>query len=433
LTWQCPRNASPRPSNANALGTVHVDHGEQWTDDPDLRRAASALDQVQCKPLGAVGVDFASCPWAEQRKPVIRRFAPAPPGVYRGGRRRTAPLLGSVFLALTGGEALYADMGHFGRRAIRIDWFACVLPALMLNYFGQGALVLTDPDTAANPFFLLFSSWLLAPAVGLATAATVIATQAVISGAFALVQQAIQLGAVPRLEVRQTSQHTAGQVYVPQINWLLAIAVLALVMGFRSSDALANAYGIAVAGDMFVTSILVAAVARWVWGWSWALLLPIAGLFFALDTTFVAANVHKIAVGGWFPLLVGVIVLTLTLCWRRGRLVALARRDADAVPLAAFIASLHKPDSQMRVPGTAVYLTTQRNVVPAALALNLKHNSVLHDRVVLLKVSTSRTPRVAGGADIWICREAGCSQRAGRPCRPGWLSPRLRPPWPVLR
>jgi KUP system potassium uptake protein len=395
LTWQCPRNASPRPSNANALGTVHVDHGEQWTDDPDLRRAASALDQVQCKPLGAVGVDFASCPWAEQRKPVIRRFAPAPPGVYRGGRRRTAPLLGSVFLALTGGEALYADMGHFGRRAIRIDWFACVLPALMLNYFGQGALVLTDPDTAANPFFLLFSSWLLAPAVGLATAATVIASQAVISGAFALVQQAIQLGAVPRLEVRQTSQHTAGQVYVPQINWLLAIAVLALVMGFRSSDALANAYGIAVAGDMFVTSILVAAVARWVWGWSWALLLPIAGLSFALDTTFVAANVHKIAAGGWFPLLVGVIVLTLTLCWRRGRLVALARRDADAVPLAAFIASLHKPDSPMRVPGTAVYLTTQRDVVPAALALNLKHNGVLHDRVVLLKVSTSRTPRVA--------------------------------------
>src|SRR5689334_23085674 len=205
-------------------------------------------------------------------------------------------VLGSVFLALTGGEALYADMGHFGRRAIRIDWFACVLPALMLNYFGQGALVLTDPDTAANPFFLLFPPWLLAPAVVLATAATVIASQAVISGAFALVQQAIQLGAVPRLEVRQTSQHTAGQVYVPQINWLLAVAVLALVMGFRSSDSLANAYGIAVAGDMFVTSILVVAVAWWVSGWSSALLLPIAGLFLALDTTFVAASVHKIPV-----------------------------------------------------------------------------------------------------------------------------------------
>jgi KUP system potassium uptake protein len=220
-------------------------------------------------------------------------------------------VLGSVFLALTGGEALYADMGHFGRRAIRIDWFALVMPALVLNYLGQGALVLTNPSAAADPFFLLFPSWLLIPLVGLTTAATVIASQAVISGAFTLVQQAIQLGATPRLEVRQTSEESAGQVYVPQINWLLVAAVLGLVFGFRSSDALANAYGIAVAGDMLVTSVLVATVARGVWGWPWHLLLPVAGLFLALDLMFVSANLHKIPEGGWFPLMVGIAALTL--------------------------------------------------------------------------------------------------------------------------
>ena len=199
-------------------------------------------------------------------------------------------VLGSVFLALTGGEALYADMGHFGRRAIRIDWFALVMPALVLNYLGQGALVLADVSAAANPFFLLFPGWLLIPLVGLTTAATVIASQAVISGAFTLVQQAIQLGAVPRLEVRQTSDESAGQVYVPQINWLLVASVLGLVFAFRSSDALANAYGIAVAGDMLVTSVLVTTVARGVWGWPLHVLLPVAGLFLALDLTFVSAN-----------------------------------------------------------------------------------------------------------------------------------------------
>jgi KUP system potassium uptake protein len=227
-------------------------------------------------------------------------------------------VLGSVFLALTGGEALYADMGHFGRRAIRIDWFALVMPALVLNYLGQGALVLADPSTAANPFFLLFPGWLLIPLVGLTTAATVIASQAVISGAFTLVQQAIQLGAVPRLEVRQTSEESAGQVYVPYINWLLVAAVLGLVFGFRSSDALANAYGIAVAGDMLVTSVLVATVARGVWRWPLHLLLPVAGLFLALDLTFVSANLHKIPVGGWFPLMVGAAALSLMLILAAG-------------------------------------------------------------------------------------------------------------------
>lgn len=212
------------------------------------------------------------------------------------------------------------------------------MPALVLNYLGQGALVLADPTAAANPFFLLFPRWLLIPLVGLTTVATVIASQAVISGAFTLVQQAIQLGAVPRLDVRQTSEESAGQVYVPQINWLLVAAVLGLVFGFRSSDALANAYGIAVAGDMLVTSVLVATVARGVWGWPLHMLLPVAGLFLALDLTFLAANLHKVPDGGWFPLAVGAAALSLMLIWRRGRAVALAHRSADAMRLDAFLA-----------------------------------------------------------------------------------------------
>src|SRR3954469_17876468 len=283
-------------------------------------------------------------------------------------------VLGSVFLALTGGEALYADMGHFGRRAIRVDWFALVMPALVLNYFGQGALIVSNPDAAANPFFLGFPTHVLIPAVALTTAATVIASQAVISGAFALVQQAIQVGALPRLEVRQTSEESAGQVYVPQVNWLLAIAVLALVFGFGSSDALANAYGIAVAGDMLVTTILVVTVAHGVWRWPLILVAPVATLFLALDLTFVASNTHKIPDGGWFPLIVGAIALTLMLTWRRGREVALARREEDAIPLATFIAGLSGPNPPVRVPGTAIYFTTREDVVPNALSLNLKHN-----------------------------------------------------------
>ena len=310
------------------------------------------------------------------------------------GAATTFAVLGSVFLALTGGEALYADMGHFGRPAIRITWFAFVLPALALVYLGQGALVLADPASAENPFFLLFPNWLLAPAVLLTTAATVIASQAVLSGAFALIQQAIQLGAIPRLEVHQTSEESVGQVYVPQINWLLAAVVLALVFGFRSSGALANAYGIAVAGDMLVTTVLVTTVAYGLWRWPAVLVFPIAGLFLLLDLTFVSANVHKIPAGGWFPLLVGLVVLTLMLVWRKGRRVAFERRDENAIGLTAFIGSLDQPGAPERVNGTAVYLTKETDIVPAALALNVKHNGVLHKLVVLLKVTTERIPRV---------------------------------------
>lgn len=303
-------------------------------------------------------------------------------------------VLGSVFLALTGGEALYADMGHFGRGAIRIDWFAFVMPALFLNYLGQGALVLSDPTAAANPFFLLVPAPLLVPAVVLTTCATVIASQAVISGAFALVQQAIQLGALPRLEVLQTSDESIGQVYVPQINWLLAIAVLGLVFGFRSSDALANAYGIAVAGDMLVTTLLVATVAHGVWRWPLIVVVPITLLFLALDFTFVASNAHKIPDGGWFPLLVGATALTLTLSWRKGREIALARREKDALPIAALVRELSGPNPPVRLAKPAIYFTTREDVAPSALTLNLKHNGVVHDPLVLLTVTTARVPRV---------------------------------------
>ena len=311
-------------------------------------------------------------------------------------------VLGSAFLALTGGEALYADMGHFGRRAIRIDWFAVVMPALVLNYLGQAALVLDDPAAGANPFFALFPGPLLYPAVALATAATVIASQAVISGAFALVQQAIQLGAVPRLEVRQTSEETAGQVYLPHVNWLLAAAVLGLVLGFRSSEALANAYGIAVAGDMLVTTLLMVMVARGHWGVPWPLVAAVAAPFLALDLAFVSGNLHKIPAGGWFPLLVGAVALGLMLLWRRGRAVLLARRDEGAPTLEAFLAGLDAPGAPLRVPGTAVYLTGQREVVPAALALNLRHNGVLHERVVLLHVLAERVPRIAEAERVTV-------------------------------
>jgi KUP system potassium uptake protein len=241
----------------------------------------------------------------------------------------------------------------------------------------------------------LFGSWLLLPCVALATAATVIASQAVISGAFALVQQAIQLGVLPRLNVKQTSDESMGQVYVPQANWLLAMAVLGLVLGFRSSDALANAYGIAVAGDMLVTSLLVATVARGVWHWPWLFIIPVMGVLLVLDITFVSANVHKIPDGGWFPLLVGAIALTLMLCWRRGRAVALAKRDERAMRLQAFIATLGEQGAPTRRAGCAIYFTTQFELVPAALALNLKHNGVLHEHVLLLTVITDRVPRVA--------------------------------------
>jgi len=302
--------------------------------------------------------------------------------------------LGSVFLAMTGAEALYADMGHFGRSPIRLDWFAFVLPALVLNYFGQGALVLSHPETLTSPFYHLFPDWALYPIVLLATAATVIASQAVISGAFSLSQQAMQLSLMPRLDVRQTSAEAIGQVYVPQINWLLMACVIGLVLAFGSSDNLAAAYGIAVAGTMVITTGLLAVVARRLWRWSMPVAVVVIGFFLLVDLAFFAANAIKIPQGGWFPLLIGVGVFTLMSTWRRGRQIVLERTSEDNLPLKQFITQLDA-SKLPRVAGTAVYLAARRETAPYALSDNLRHNKVLHQRVVLLTVITERVPYVA--------------------------------------
>ena len=302
--------------------------------------------------------------------------------------------LGSVFLAMTGAEALYADLGHFGRAPIRLDWFVLVLPALVLNYFGQGALVLSHPEAMDSPFFKLFPAWGLWPIVLLATAATVIASQAVISGAFSLSQQAMQLGLLPRLDVLQTSEEAIGQVYVPQINWLLMVCVLGLVLSFGSSDNLAGAYGIAVAGTMVITTILLGVVAHRLWRWSLPVTVVVIGFFLVVDVAFFAANAVKIPQGGWFPLLIGAVVFMLMSTWRRGRQIVLERTKADNPPLRQFIAQLDSAELP-RVRGTAVYLAARQRTAPYCLLDNLKHNKVLHERIVLLTVLTERAPFVA--------------------------------------
>ena len=309
--------------------------------------------------------------------------------------------LGSVFLAVTGAEALYADMGHFGRGPIRLDWFAFVLPALALNYFGQGALVLAHPDATDAPFFNLFPGWALVPVVLLATAATVIASQAVISGAFSLSQQAMQLGLLPRLDIRQTSEEAIGQVYVPQINWLLMVCVIGLVLAFGSSDNLAAAYGIAVVGTMVITTGLLALIARRAWRWSVPVTAAVIGSFLLVDFAFLTANAVKIPQGGWFPLLVGAVVFALMSTWRRGRQIVLERTSEDNLPLDQFLARLDTAKLP-RVQGTAVYLAARRATAPYSLADNLKHNKVLHERVALLTVITERVPFVGGAQRMTV-------------------------------
>ncbi len=310
------------------------------------------------------------------------------------------PVLGSVFLAVTGAEALYADMGHFGRKPIRFAWFAFVLPALVLNYFGQGALVLSDPGSVDSPFYRLFPNWALYPAVILAAAATVIASQAVISGAFSLSQQAMQLSLLPRLDVRQTSSESIGQVYVPQINWLLMFAVIGLVLGFRSSDALASAYGIAVSGTMLVTTLLLGVVAHYLWRWNAAAIAAVMGILALVDAMFFISNSLKILDGGWFPLLVGAIAFTLMSTWRRGRELILQRISEDNVPIVRFLSE--RAPSLPRVAGTGIYLASRRDKVPYALADNVRHNKVLHERAALLTVVTERIPTVTEDARMEV-------------------------------
>ena len=303
-------------------------------------------------------------------------------------------VLGSVVLVVTGGEALYADMGHFGRKPIRYAWFALVYPALLLNYFGQGALLLHDPRASEHPFFNLAPGWALVPLVGLATVATVIASQAVISGAFSLTLQAIQLGFCPRLRVRHTSAHEFGQVYVPAVNWALMALCVLLVLTFRSSGALAAAYGIAVTSTMAITTVIFYVVARERWGWSLAHTLPLVAAFLVIDLAFLSANLAKVLEGGWLPLAVALVVFTLLATWKRGRRLVHQATSAKADALMDVIQRVR--DEQLtRVPGTAVFLSGTPGGAPAALIHNLKHNRVAHAQTVLATVRTSQTPTVA--------------------------------------
>jgi KUP system potassium uptake protein len=309
--------------------------------------------------------------------------------------------LGSVFLAVTGAEAVYADMGHFGRRPIQLAWFGFVFPALIINYFGQGALVLAHPEAASNPFYFMVPSSLLMPMIVLATLATVIASQAVISGAFSLTRQAIQLGLLPRMQVVHTSASQRGQIYMPAVNWFLLTAVALVVIGFHSSTALANAYGISVTGTMVATTMLAFFVARDLWHWPMWKALLVTGSFLVIDLTFLSANLSKFSQGGWLPLTVGIALALLITTWRKGREIFLAIRRENAMPLDEFIRSL-SGSSVHRVNGTAVYMTAATDGVPHALLHNLKHNQVLHEHVVFLTVVVEETPRVSDDQRIEV-------------------------------
>ncbi len=301
--------------------------------------------------------------------------------------------IGSVALAVTGAEALYADMGHFGAKPIQKAWLYFVLPSLVLNYFGQGALVLAHPEAIANPFYLLAPEWFRLPLVFLATAATVIASQAMISGAYSVARQCMQLGFIPRLTVRHTSSSEEGQIYLPQVNWALLVGVVILVLAFRTSDNLAAAYGIAVTGTFLCTSILAAVVFRRHFGWRRSTVLMVFGFFFVVDAIYFGANVLKVPQGGWVPLVLGLALMALMTSWKRGRDLLLDRWKQDSLPLSSFLARL--PQSRtVRVPGMAIFMTGNSDYVPGALLHNLKHNKVLHERVLFVTVANEDMPTV---------------------------------------
>ena len=300
-------------------------------------------------------------------------------------------ILGAVVLCVTGGEALYADMGHFGKKPIRIAWFFVVMPALTLNYFGQGALLLSEPEAVANPFFNMAPDWLLVPLVGLATAATVIASQALISGAFSVTKQVVQLGFLPRLQVLHTSVKDTGQIYIPFVNWgLFAVIVLAVMM-FKSSSNLAAAYGIAVCTDMLITTVLTFFVIRYGWKYPLWLCLAATGFFFMVDVVFWASNLLKLFEGGWFPLLIASIIMMLMLTWRDGRGILAEKRKEDALDLSSFLEAVFL-SPPTRVEGTAVFLTTGKGSVPNAMLHNLKHNKVLHQQNLFVNVQNHEVP-----------------------------------------
>ena len=300
-------------------------------------------------------------------------------------------VLGSVFLVVTGGEALYADMGHFGRAPIRLAWFTIVLPALLLNYFGQGALLLDHPEAVVNPFYRMAPTWALYPVVAIATTATVIASQALITGAFSLTMQAVRLGYLPRVDIEHTSHKEMGQVYISSVNWIIMIATIALVLSFKSSSNLAAAYGVAVTTTMVVTTLLLATVARERWHWNLPVTIAIVAFFLVIDLAFWGANLVKIPAGGWFPLIVGAVVFTAMTTWKRGRQILRQRLRVSSVKFADFIQRLHT-ETVVHVPGTAIFMYSSPQGTPPALIQNLRHNKVLHERVILLTVKTDTIP-----------------------------------------
>jgi len=310
-------------------------------------------------------------------------------------------ILGAVVLAVTGGETLYADMGHFGRRPIQYAWNFLVLPALTINYLGQGALLLSNPNAVENPFYLGVPEWALYPMVGLATAATVIASQAVISGAYSATRQAIQLGYLPRMAIRHTSRDTIGQIYIPSINWMLMLAVIATVIGFGSSTALATAYGVSVTGTMLITSIILIVAMRARGTMPNYVFWPLAVLFVLVDVAFLFANLVKFMDGAWFPIVLGIVVFTLLRTWGRGRQLLQSEILKDGIKLDSFLPGLML-SPPIRVPGTAVFLTAQKGIVPKALLHNLKHNKILHERNVLLTVETKAVPFVPADSRLTI-------------------------------
>ena len=313
--------------------------------------------------------------------------------------------LGSVALAVTGAEALYADMGHFGAKPIQRAWLVFVLPALVLNYFGQGALVLANPEAMENPFYLLAPDWFRLPLVLLATAATVIASQAMISGAYSVARQCMQLGFLPRLTVRHTSSSEAGQIYLPQVNWALLVGVVVLVLAFRTSDNLAAAYGIAVTGTFLCTTVLAAFVFRRTYGWRRSTVILVFGAFFVLDFVYFAANMLKVPQGGWVPLVLGAVLVALMTTWKRGRDLLLDRWKQDSLPLSSFLARL--PQSRtIRVPGMAIFMTGNSDYVPGALLHNLKHNKVLHERVLFVTVANQDMPAVPAAERVTVTKMA---------------------------